>query len=110
MLVAQITPAAEHSKQINPFSSEKISCQYMFAMAGPFPLGANIVNFRIVFGTGQVVNGSLSSFENVFISDATMTSQELGTWGTDDSVALNLIAQKIGASVVNTYSYPDSLG
>jgi hypothetical protein len=104
MLYAQITPAAEKSIQLNPFSAITESADLMFAVARPYALGATKVNFQVTFGNGTITDDKVSNFQELLSSNVTLTSDELSNWGTDDSVVLGTIAAKLGTTSLGVYA------
>jgi hypothetical protein len=104
MLYAQITPAAEKTTQVTPFSAITESADLMFAVARPYTLGATRVNFQVTFGNGTIANNQVSNFVELLSSNVTLTSGELSNWGTDDSVVLSTIAAKLGTTSIGIYT------
>jgi len=104
MLFGKISPAAQSVSQESPFLTTTKTCDFMTAIARPYALGASEVNFQIVYGTGTINGSSLENFQNLINGEVTLTSAELASWGTDDSLVLGVIAQKIGTTVEATYT------
>jgi len=104
MLYAQITPAAEKTTQVTPFSAITESADLMLAVARPYTLGASRVNFQVTFGNGTITDGKVSNFQELLSSNVTLTSDELSNWGTDDSVVLGTIATKLGTTSLGVYT------
>ena len=77
MLYAQITPAAEKSIQLTPFSAITESADLMFAVARPYTLGAARVNFQVTFGNGTITDGKVSNFQELLSSNVNLSSDEL---------------------------------
>ena len=64
-------------------------------------------NFQLQFGSVNLDDkGQIINFNNETSSQLTMTSEELVTWGTNDDVLLNLIAAKLGVSVLEIIEVP----
>lgn len=104
MLYAQITPAAEKTTQVTPFSAITESADLMFAVARPYTLGASRVNFQVTFGNGTITDGKVSNFQELLSSNVNLTSDELSNWGTDDSIVLSTIATKLGTTSTGIYT------
>lgn len=116
MLVAKISPAATFTAQSGPFAQpETITADYLTAMARPYVAGAAFTNFEIQFGThtpavqaveasGSVaaVQAQPARFNNIQSTQVRLSAEELADWGTDDSVLLEAIADKLGTEVVET--------
>ena len=115
MLLAKISPAAKQIVQTSPFESSEISAEYMSALARPYALGSSKVNFEVVFGNlvESPKPGSEETsqqFVRVTSSQLTLEGEELASWGTDDSVVLEVIAAKLGTSVVSTLVVDNQFG
>jgi hypothetical protein len=115
MLVAKINPVATFAKQENPFTTTTISADSISVLARPYLLGGSEVNFEVVFGNVipvveaveasegvEAVQGQPARFEQVFSSMVNLTKDELANWGTDDTLAMEAVAVKLGAAVVST--------
>lgn len=105
MIFAQINPAASHVETPGPFSTNVTSCDLMTAMVRPYKIGGDKFNIEVIYGTGTIEGGKLTSFSRKFSSPVELTSAELVNWGTDDSVVLSAIAKKVGTSVTGTYDF-----
>lgn len=104
MLYLQITPAAEKTTQVTPFSAITESADLMFAVARPYTLGASRVNFQVTFGNGTITDGKVSNFQELLSSNVVLNSEEISNWGTDDSVILGAIATKLGTTSIGVYT------
>ena len=105
MLLAKINPSASVVKQDNPFAQpQTIFADYLMAIARPYIAGSSITNFEVQFGnySEAVEGGQPSNFEPLTGTQVQLTSDELSSWGTDDSVLLSIIATKLKTSVVST--------
>ena len=107
MIFGQINPVISIATQdglFNP-SPDFITGSYLTAVANQYPLGANQVNFRVFYGNvtfGE--DGSVTSFKSVYADNVVLSGSTITTWGQDDSVILNAIAQNQGTSVVAVVS------
>lgn len=104
MMYSQITPAAEKTTQVTPFSAITESANLMSAVARPYILGATKVNFQVTFGNGTITDNQVSNFAELLSTNVILTSDELSNWGTDDSVVLEAIATKLGATSLGVYT------
>jgi hypothetical protein len=103
MLIAKINPPAVKGVEASPFSSTTINLEYMTAVARPYVPGALTTNFQVQFGTVTLDEKNVvRNFNNELNSQLTMTSEELITWGVNDDVLLDLIAAKLGVTVLET--------
>jgi hypothetical protein len=106
MLYAQISPASQYIRQLTPFTSETIVCEYMCASADPYPLGANAVSFRLSFGTVTFDENNQPTGFNPYVSTTqTLSGSQLSNWGTDDSVVLTELVQAIGCTVLQIIQF-----
>lgn len=107
MLIAKINPPALKVVESTPFSSSTINLDYYTAIARPYVPGSSSTNFQLQFGSVNLDDkGQIINFNNETSSQLTMTSEELVTWGTNDDVLLNLIAAKLGVSVLEIIEVP----
>jgi hypothetical protein len=101
MLIAKINPPAIKGIEVSPFSSTTVNLDYMTAVARPYIPGVPSTNFQIQFGSVTLgENNVVTSFNNETNTQLSMTSEELSTWGVSDDVLLNLIATKLGVSIL----------
>jgi hypothetical protein len=102
MLFAKISPQAQLITQATPFSSTTKNVEYMSAIARPYAIGAEVVNFEVLFGDMVFdENQNPISFQNVITSNVTLNSTQLAGWGVDDSYILTQIASLMDTSVVS---------
>ena len=107
MLIAKLNPPALKVVESTPFSSSTINLDYYTAIARPYVPGSSSTNFQLQFGSVNLDDkGQIINFNNETSSQLTMTSEELVTWGTNDDVLLNLIAAKLGVSVLEIIEVP----
>jgi len=101
MLLGKLSKAAEKVYKTTPFTTEIVTAEYMSASAGKYVIGAKEVSFELRFGKLVLDEaGKPKDFEVVIRDGAKLTSEELTTWGTDDSIVLDLIAAKLGVTIV----------
>jgi hypothetical protein len=104
MLISQITPTATKVKVISPFSSTTESLSFMTAVARPYIVGSEKTTFQIIYG--NVVtdkDDKITGFKEQETQRIVLTSDELSTWGTNDETLLEIIASKLGITVVRHY-------
>jgi hypothetical protein len=108
MLLGKLATPATKVIQEGFFNSTTISSEYLIAGTQIFIIGEDYTTFQIRFGNIITENGE-ERFDIVLRDVIKMTSEELSTWGTDDSVVLDLIANKIGTTItekiVKDFSY-----
>lgn len=111
MLFAKINPTAKIVKQTDPFNFEIIEVAYMTAMAVGYKLGQFATIFEVIFGEfttpGPSDEPAVAPFRIMYAAHVELTSEELVTWGADDSVVLELIAAKLDTDVVEVVNQPD---
>jgi hypothetical protein len=110
MLFAKISPTAKAAIQDDPFIVYGKECEWMTASTY-YNLGQEYTKFQISFGNfntnpdpSQAAPDAFDKSLTIFID---LTSQELSTWGEDDSVVFSIIATKIGTSVIEIVDKPD---
>ena len=111
MLVVSINPPAKKTIQSTPFSSYKLTGDKMIVKCTRYVIGASSntnddSRFDVRFGNIKYEknpDGSQGSpiFETIVNYSCSLTAQEVSTWGTDDNIIYNIIAQKLGFQVVS---------
>jgi hypothetical protein len=106
MIFGRIEPVLSMVTQNSLFNPtpQFITGSYITAMATPYPLGAHKVNFRVSYGNCEFTDGQVTNFKIVHQDNVTLEGQDIETWGTDDSVILDIIATKQGTTVVEVVS------
>ena len=68
MIFGKIDPVATVVQQTNPFGGTTVTGSYMSALARPYALGANAVNFQVIYGNCLFDSGSgeVVGFQQVF--------------------------------------------
>lgn len=100
MLLGKLDPVATKTYHVTAFQTETVTGEYMSAKADRFVIGGGDVEFEVRFG--NIINnedGTPDRFDIIMRDNVKLTSEELATWGTDDSVVLDLIAAKLGTTV-----------
>jgi hypothetical protein len=106
MIFGKINPVisiANQSTLFNPTSSFTTG-SYMTAVANQYVLGANQVNFRVMYGNCTFESGSVVGFQTVYADNVVLSGSTITTWGEDDSVILDAIAAAQGTTVVSVVS------
>ncbi len=98
MLLGKLATPATKVYQNGAFSSTTATADYMVVSTQRFVIGDDKANFEIRFGN-IVTENDENRFDIVLREHLEMTSDELSTWGTDDSVLLDLIANKLGTTI-----------
>jgi len=106
-IFGQINPKITLVEQTNIFSSTPsyITGSYMTAFAHNYVLGANEVNFRIMYGNCTFdAAGNVTEFATIHTDSTTLSGEVISTWGEDDGIILEAIAEKQGTTVTNIVS------
>jgi hypothetical protein len=94
----------EQTTLFNP-SPTYITGSYITAVANPYVLGTNSVNFRVSYGNCEFDdNGEVTSFKTVHSDNVVLSGSDITSWGEDDSVILIDIATQQGTTVTQVVS------
>jgi len=106
MIFGQINPVISLAQQTDLFdqTTSYITGSYITAVANQYALGTNQVNFRVMYGNCIFESGSVTSFQTVYATNLVLSGSTISTWGEDDSVILEAIANAQGTTVVNIVS------
>jgi hypothetical protein len=106
MIFGKISPVLSIATQDSLFnpSPEFITGSYITAVANNYSLGANQVNFRVSYGNCEFESGSVVKFNVVHQDNVVLSGSTITTWGEDDSVILDAIADEQGTSVIAVVS------
>ena len=104
MIFGKISPVASVVKQTSPFEQTTVTGSYMTALARPYALGSNQVNFQVIYGECTFESGSVVSFQQIFSDNIVLSGSAISTWGENDAVILNAIASSEGTSVTQVVS------
>jgi len=99
MLLGKLETPATKVYQSGPFSTTTATAEYMVVATQKYVIGGEDVVFEVRFGN-IVTEHNKERFDILMRQDFKMTSDDLSTWGTDDSVLLDLIAAKLGTTVI----------
>ena len=109
MIFGKIDPVLYKAVQDNPFNPtpEYITASYVTAFADRYFMGSNQVNFRVLYGNCTFEDGEITLFNTIQYANVTLSGSAIETWGTDDAVILDDIANQQGTSVIQiiTSSY-----
>ena len=102
MIFGKIDPVATMITQANPFNNTTVTGSYICAVARPYALGSNAVNFQVSYGELTFdESGSAVSFQTVFNGNQYLSGSAITSWGIDDSVMLHEIATIQGTTVTD---------
>jgi hypothetical protein len=106
MIFGQISPVISLAQQTDLFdqTTSYITGSYITAVANQYALGANSVNFRVMYGNCTFESGSVTKFETVYATNVVLTGSAITSWGEDDSVILDALAGEQGTEVVAVVS------
>jgi len=104
MLLAKISPAAEIVVQTTPFEHSTTEASYMSVVANPYIPDAEVTNFTLSFGYSvpptPPEEPQSPSYIFIYIYQLSLTNEELSTWGTDDEELYQIVANKLGCSII----------
>lgn len=98
MLLGKLATPATKVLQNGAFNTTTISAEYMEVSTQRYVIGEDKTLFELRFGN-VITENDKERFDIVLRQDLELTSEELATWGTDDSVLLDIIAAKLGATI-----------
>ena len=106
MIFGKISPVLSIATQDSLFnpSPEFITGSYMTAVANQYALGTNQVNFRVSYGNCTFESGSVVKFNVVHSDNVVLSGESIATWGEDDSVILDAIADAQGTTIISVVS------
>jgi hypothetical protein len=106
MLYAKISPAAKLVTQDGPFKTITTSAEYVAISAMDYSLGDNPIALMVQYGE-PVFQGEKFLFFNAIIRQRLeLTPEQLATWGTDDSVVFDIVAQDQNFEIVELLTTP----
>jgi len=101
VLFAKISPAAEVPAMISPFEYQVKIADYVTALADQYRLGASQAVFNIRYGLVTLNEaGAIVKFETLLTDRIVLEGQDIADWGTDDSVVLAKICEKLGTEAI----------
>ena len=111
MLFGKISPQAIIPQMITPFQQTEIVAEYITAIATPYKLGAQVVDFRVMYGN-PVYNDEnvMIRYDVVYETYIQLSGQAIEDWGTDDTTVLTEIATEEGTTITQFENwFPDNL-
>lgn len=99
MLLGKLETPAIKVYQNGAFSTNAVSAEYMVVSTEKFVIGEDKTSFELRFGN-VITENEKERFDILLRESLQMTSEELATWGTDDSVLLDIIAAKLGTTII----------
>lgn len=111
MLVAKISPSATFSqKDENPFSSPTVvSYDHMGVISLNYIPGAAQHEFMVLYGEVITLNGKDFLKRAVQRTQLALTPEEVANWGTNDEELFDIIASKLGTSIVEIKEVDNNL-
>lgn len=100
MLLGKLATPAVKVFQNGAFATTNATADYMLVSTQRFVIGEEQVSFELRFGN-VITENEKERFDIVIRENIKMTSEELATWGTDDSVLLDLVAAKLGTTLTD---------
>jgi hypothetical protein len=100
MLLGKLATPAIKVYQNGAFATTNATADYMSVTAQKFVIGESEVSFELRFGN-IITENEQERFDILLRENIEMTSEELSTWGTDDSVLLDLVAVKLGTTLTD---------
>lgn len=98
MLLGKLAAPAVKVYQNGVFGSTTATADYVIVSTRTFVIGEDKVSFDLRFGN-VITENEKQRFDSVLRENIELTSDELSTWGTDDSVLFDIIAAKLGTSI-----------
>lgn len=111
MLAAKISPKAKKVMQVSPLETKEFTADYMSAKCTRLVIGGGSGNnsrtefslrfFNVKYDTNPDGSQGRALMDIVMVHNVSFSESELASWGTDDSVVLDLIAQKLGFQIIS---------
>ena len=103
MIFGKINPVATVYQQATPFGNTTVTGSYMTAIARPYVLGANQVNFQVSYGNFvKDETGKITGFNNLFSDSVVLSGQIITNWGNNDAIILDAISEQQGTEITET--------
>lgn len=99
MLLGKLATPATKVYQNGAFDSAVATAEYMVVSTERFVIGEDETSFELRFGN-VITENEQERFDIILRESITIRSEALATWGTDDSVLLDLIAVRLGTTIV----------
>jgi len=98
MLLGKLATPATKVIQNGVFGNTTATADYMTVSTQRFVIGEDTIDLELRFGN-VITENEKERFDIILRENLKMTSEELATWGTDDSVLLDLVALKLGTTL-----------
>lgn len=98
MILGKLATPALKVIQNGAFGNTTVTADYMVVSTQRFVIGEDTIDLELRFGN-VITENEQERFDIVLRENIEMTSEELATWGTDDSVLLDLVALKLGTTL-----------
>lgn len=107
MLFGKISPQAVIPQMITPFQQTELVANYITAIAEPYILGTNVVNFHVRYGNFNYNEENVPvSFETLHQVYVTLSGETIADWGTDDTTILTALAIEQGTTITEFENLP----
>ena len=106
MLLGKLQTPATKVYQIDPFTTQTATAEYMVVSTTQYVIGSEKVSFQLRF-CNIIEENDIERLDVVNRLHIDLTQEELLTWGTDDSILLDIIAEKINNSIVEKITRED---
>jgi hypothetical protein len=103
MIFAKISPSAKFpNPNTSPLNSTLVEAEYAAAIVPQYQIGGSSkVRFRLFFVNPKFDNeGNVEGYERLGGQDIILNESEISDWGTDDSVILTKLCEKLGTQVI----------
>jgi hypothetical protein len=110
MIIAKLNPGISVTNQNSPFESPvAVTYDWMTTVVQRYIPGASNYNVNLVYGTVTMDGtGTIpTKFKRVGAAPVELTAEEISTWGTNDTVLLEIVATKTNLTIENTYEIQD---
>ena len=111
MLAAKISPKAKKVVQVSPLETKEFTADYMAAKCTKLVIGGgssfndytefSLRFFNVKYDTNPDGSQGRAIMDLIMVHNVSFTQAELSSWGTDDSVVLDLLAQKLGFTILS---------
>ena len=95
MLLGKLATPATKFIQNGAFGNTTATADYMVVSIKRFVIGEDKISIELRFGN-VITENEQERFDILLREHLEMTSEELATWGTDDSVLLDIVALRLG--------------
>ena len=104
MLLGKLQNKATKVFQVSAFETKNVTADYMIVKAN-LAIGADVVGFDVRFGNIIEEDGK-ERFDILIRDGIKLKAEELISWGTDDTVVLDLIASKYNNTIIEKVEKP----